>query len=183
MAKILELQLQHQSFQWIFSWFPLGSTGLISLLSKGYSRVFSAPQFESINSLTLSLLYELQLEYMTNRKTITLIGCTFVCKVISLLFNMLPKFVIAFLPRSKHLLISWLQSPSMVILVPMKIKSVTVSTICHEMMGPDAIILVRESIPREVDKNSRGPQGERGLEFSRWKKGQIFFPSTFLRII
>ena len=63
----------------------------------------------------------------------------------SLLFNMLSRFVIAFLPRSKHLLISWLQSPSAVILEPKKIKSVTVSivspSICHEMMGPDAMIL------------------------------------------
>ena len=58
----------------------------------------------------------------------------------SLLFNMLSRFVIAFLPRSKHLLISWLQSPSAVILEPKKIKSITVSpSICHEVMGPDAI--------------------------------------------
>ena len=71
---------------------------------------------------------------------------TFVSKVTSLLFNMLSRFVIAFLPRSKHLLISWLQSPSAVILEPKKIKSVTVSTvslsICHEVMGLDAMILV-----------------------------------------
>ena len=66
----------------------------------------------------------------------------------SLLFNMLSRFVIAFLPRSKHLLISWLQSPFTVILEPKKMKSVTVSTfsplICHEVMGPDAMILVFE---------------------------------------
>ena len=71
---------------------------------------------------------------------------TFVGKVLPLLFNMLSRFVIAFLPRSKHLLISWLQSPSAVILEPPKIKSVTVSIvssfICHEVMGPDAMILV-----------------------------------------
>ena len=68
---------------------------------------------------------------------------TFVDKVMSLLFNMLSRLVIAFLPRSKHLLISWLQSPSAVILEPPKIKSATVSTsICHEVMGPDAMILV-----------------------------------------
>ena len=70
---------------------------------------------------------------------------TFVDKIMSLLFNMLSRFVIAFLPKSKHLLISWLQSPSTVILDPKKIKSVTVSTfspsICHEVMGPDAMIL------------------------------------------
>ena len=67
-------------------------------------------------------------------------------KVMSLLFNMLSSFVIAFLPRSKHLLISWLQSPSTVILEPKKIKSLTVyivsPSICHEMMGPDAMMLV-----------------------------------------
>ena len=71
---------------------------------------------------------------------------TFVGKAMSLLFHMLSRLVIAFLPRSKRLLISWLQSPSVVILKPKKIKSVTVSivspSICHEMMGPDAMILV-----------------------------------------
>ena len=71
---------------------------------------------------------------------------TFVDKVMSLLFNMLSKLVITFLPRSKHLLISWLQSPSAVTLEPPKIKSASVSTvspsICLEVMGPDAMILV-----------------------------------------
>ena len=71
---------------------------------------------------------------------------TFVGKVISLLCNMLLRLVIAFLPRHKHLLISWLQSPSAVILEPQKIKSVTVTTvtpsICHEVVGPDAMIFV-----------------------------------------
>ena len=71
---------------------------------------------------------------------------TFADKVMSLLFNILPSLVIAFLPRSKHLLISWLQSPSAVILEPQKTKSDTVSTvspsISHEVMGPDAMILV-----------------------------------------
>jgi len=84
--------------------------------------------------------------YMITGKTIALTRLTFVSKVMSLLFNMLSRFVIAFLPRSKHLLISWLQSPSAVILEPKKIKSVTVSivspSICHEVMGPDAMILV-----------------------------------------
>ena len=84
--------------------------------------------------------------YMTNGKTIALTRQTFVGKVMSLLFNMLSRLVIAFLPRSKRLLISWLQSPSGVILEPQKIKSDTVSTvspsISHEVMGPDAMILV-----------------------------------------
>ena len=83
---------------------------------------------------------------MTTGKTIALTRQTFVGKVMSLLFNMLPRSVITFLPRSKHLLISWLQSPSAVILESQKIKSDTVSTvspsICHEVMGPDAIIFV-----------------------------------------
>ena len=83
---------------------------------------------------------------MTAGKTIALTRLTFVGKVMSLLFNMLPKFVIAFLLRSKHLLISWLQSPSAVIFELKKIKSLIVSivslSICHEVMGPDAMILV-----------------------------------------
>src|SRR5574341_863052 len=77
--------------------------------------------------------------YMTTGKTIALTRRTFVGKVMSLLFNMLSRLVITFLPRSMHLLISWLQSPSAVILEPPKIKSVTVSpSICHEVMGPDS---------------------------------------------
>ena len=84
--------------------------------------------------------------YMTTGKTIALTRWTCVGKVMSLLFNMLSMLVITFLLRSKCLFISWLQSPSAVILEPKKIKSVTVSTgspsICHEMMGPDAMILI-----------------------------------------
>ena len=81
--------------------------------------------------------------YMTIGKAITLTRQTFVGKVISLLFNKLSRLVIAFLPKSKCLLISWLQSPSAVILEPPKIRSDTVSSsICHEVMGPDAMIFV-----------------------------------------
>ena len=83
---------------------------------------------------------------MTAGKTVALTRWTFVGKVMSLLFNMLSRFVITFLLRSKHLLISWLQSPSALILEPPKIKLVTVSivspSIYHEVMGPDAMILV-----------------------------------------
>ena len=80
---------------------------------------------------------------MTTEKTIALTRWTFVGKVMSLLFNMLSRLVITFLPRSKRLLISLLQSPSAVILELQKIKSVTVSiSICHEVMGLDAMILV-----------------------------------------
>ena len=84
--------------------------------------------------------------YITTEKTIALTRWTFVSKVMSLLFNMLSRFVIAILRRSKRLLISWLQSPSAVILEPKKIKSVSVSIvspfICHEVMGLDAMIFV-----------------------------------------
>ena len=86
-------------------------------------------------------IVQLSHPYMTTGKTIALTRWTFVGKVMSLIFNMLSRLVIAFLPRSKCLLISWLQSPSTVILEPKKIKSVTVSTvspsICHEWMGLD----------------------------------------------
>ena len=89
---------------------------------------------------------QLSYPYMTTGKTIALTRWTFVGKVMSLLFNMLSRLIITFLPRSKHLLISWLQSPSAVILEPPKIKSDTVSTvspsISHEVMGPDAMIFV-----------------------------------------
>ena len=82
---------------------------------------------------------------MTTGKTVALTRQTFVGKVMSLLSNMLSRFVIVFLPRSKHLLISWLQSPSAVILEPPQSKSFTVSivspSICHEVMGPDASFL------------------------------------------
>ena len=83
---------------------------------------------------------------MTTGKTIALTIETFACKVMSQVFNMLSRLVIAFLPRSKHLLISWLQSPSAVILEPKKINSVTVSivspSICHEVIGLDAMIFI-----------------------------------------
>ena len=91
-------------------------------------------------------IVQLSHPYMTTGKTIALTGWTFVGKVISLLFNMLSRLVITFLPRSKRLLISWLQSPSAVILEPKRIKSVTVSivspSVCHEVMRQDAMILV-----------------------------------------
>ena len=91
------------------------------------------------------LIVQLSHPKMTTGKTIALTRWTFVSKVMSLLFNMLPRLVITFLPRSKCLLISWLQSPSAVILEPPKIKSATVSTVspsvCHEVMGPDAMSL------------------------------------------
>ena len=100
------------------------------------------------STLWRSAFFTVQLShpYLTTRKTIALTRRTFVGKVMSLLLNMLSRLVITFLPRSKHLLISWLQSPSVVILEPRKIKSDTVSTvspsIIPEVVGPDAMIFV-----------------------------------------
>ena len=92
------------------------------------------------------LTYLFSHPYMTTGKTIALTRQIFVGKVMSLLFNMLSRLVITFLPRSKHLLITWLWSPSAVILEPKRIKSDTVSTVSpsifHEVMGPDAMIFV-----------------------------------------
>ena len=96
--------------------------------------------------LQCSAFFTVQLSHPYTGKTIALTRWTFFGKVISLLLNVLSRLVITFLPRSQCLLISWLQSPSAVILEPPKIKSLTVSivspSICHEVMGPDAMILV-----------------------------------------
>ena len=93
-------------------------------------------------------IVQLSHPYMTTGKTIALTRQTFVGKVMSLLLNMLSRLIITFLPRSKCLLISWLQSPSAVIVEPPKIKSDTVSivspSISHEVMGPDAMIFISE---------------------------------------
>ena len=97
-------------------------------------------------ALTRQIFADKVMLYMTTGETVALTRWTFVGKVTSLFFNMLCRLVIAFFPRSKHLLISWLQSPCAVILEPKKIKSVIVfivfTSICHEVMGPDAMILV-----------------------------------------
>ena len=99
-AKVLEFQLQHQSFQWIFQdWFPLGLTALISCCPSDSQESFPTPQFKSISSSVLSLLYgQLSHPYMTTGKTIALTRQNFVGKVMSLLFNMLSGLVITFLP-------------------------------------------------------------------------------------
>ena len=116
-------------------WFPLVLTGLISLLSKGLSRVFAITTVQKHQPSLWSNSY-MHTWLLEKNKTLTI--WTFVGKVMSLLFNILSRFVITFLPRSKCLLIPWLQSPSEVILEPRKIKSDTVSTfspsICHEVM-------------------------------------------------
>ena len=131
----------------IQGWFPLGSTGLISFWSKGLSRVLQ-PHSSKVLILPCSTFFLDQLSHphLTTGKVTALTLQTSVGKVISLLSNMLSRFVIAFLPRGKRLLISWLQSASAVILEPKKIKTATISTffpsICHEVMGLDAMILV-----------------------------------------
>ena len=132
-ASVLPMNIQ--------DWSPLRWTGWISLLFKGLSRVFSnTTVHKSINSSVLSFLYSPNItsihDYWKNQ-SLDLDGPLL---VMSLFFNMLSRLVTTFLPRSKCLLISWLQSPYVVILEPKKIKSVTVSTvspsICHEVMGP-----------------------------------------------
>jgi len=128
-AKVSELQFQHQSFQWILRtdflynwlfWFPC---------SQGLSRVFSSTtvQKHQFFGAWAFVMVQLSHPYTTTGKTIALSIWTFVDKVMSLLFNTLSRFIIAFLPRSMCLWISWLQSPSTVILEPKKLKSVTVS--------------------------------------------------------
>ena len=147
-ASVLPMNIQ--------DWFPLELTGLISLRMDGFDLLAiqgtlqessPTPQFKSINSLALNFLYGPTLtsihDYWKNH---SLIRWTFVSKVMSLLFNMLSRLVIVFLVRSKSPLISWLQSPSAVILEPKKIKCINVSTlspsIYHEVMGLDAMIFV-----------------------------------------
>ena len=132
----------------IQDWFPLGLTGWISLQSRGLFKSLLQHHSSKASILRRSAFFTVQLShpYMTTGKTIALTRWTFVGKVMSLLFNKLSRLVITFLPRTKRLLISWLQSPSAVILEPRKIKSDTVSTvspsICHEVMGLDAMIFV-----------------------------------------
>ena len=112
------------------------------------SQEFSpTPQLKSINASVLSLLYSPTLTSIHARwKNHSFDSMDLCWQVISLLFNMLSRLIIAFFPRSKCLVISWLQSPSALILEPPKIKSLTVSivspSICHEVMGPDAMIFV-----------------------------------------
>ena len=131
----------------IQDWFPLGLIGLTSFQSKGLSRVFSKTTVQKYQFFNIQpFLWSNSQSYITNRKTIALARQNFVSKVMTLLFNMVSRFIITFLPRSKHLSISWMQSPSAVILEPKKIKFLTVSIvspfICHEVMGTNAIIFI-----------------------------------------
>ena len=145
LLKLISIELvmpsKHSILCWPFSsclqFFPASESFPISCFFKSCGQ----------SSLALSFLYDPALTSIPGYwKTIALTRQTFVGKVMSLLFNMLSRFVIAFLPRSNRLLTSWLQSSSAMILEPKKIKSVTVSIvlpfICHEVMGVDAIILV-----------------------------------------
>ena len=158
-ASVLPINIQ--------GWFPLELTGWISLLSKGLPRVFSNAVFQkhqSFGTHTRKIrcatvhgvaksqtakgpaLWSTLTSIHDYWKNLSFDYVDFVGKLMSLLFNMPSRLVIAFLPRNKWLLISWLQSPSAVILEPKKIKSVTVSVVspstCHDMMGLDAMILV-----------------------------------------
>ena len=118
------------------------------LAIQGTLKSFPQNHSSKASVLRRSAFFIIQLShlYKTAGKTIALTRWTFVGKIMSLLFNMLSRLVITFLPRSKHLLISWLQSPSAMILEPQKIKFVTVSivfpSICQEVMEPDAMIFV-----------------------------------------
>ena len=147
MTKVLELQLQQQSFPYSglisfrIDWLDLFAVqGTLKSLLQHHSSKASILQHSAF------FIVQLSHPYLTTGKTIALTRQIFVGKVMCLLFNMLSRLVITVLPRSKRLLISWLQSPSAVILEPPKIKSTTVSIVApsspHEVMGPDAMILV-----------------------------------------
>ena len=144
----MEIQLRHQSFNeysgsisFRFDWFDLLAVqGPLQSLLQHRNLKASVLQCSSF------FMVQLSHPYVTTGKSTVLTIWTFVGKVMSLLFNMLSRFVLAFLPRGKHLLISWLESPCTVILEPKKRKSVTVSIVspstCHKVMEPDAMILV-----------------------------------------
>ena len=147
-GQILEFQLQHQSFWW-YSGLISFKTDLLDLLAVQETLKSLLEHHSSKASIlchSAFFIVQLSHPYMTIGKTIALTRQTFVGKVMPLLLNMLSRLVIDFLQRSKCLLISWLKSHSTVILEPKKIKSVTVSivspSICHEVMGLDAMILV-----------------------------------------
>ena len=165
---------------WCFSFSISPSTeysGLISfridhfdlLAAKGTIKSLLQHHSSKVSILLHSASFMVQLShpYMTTGKTIALTKWTFVCKVISLLSNILSRLVMAFLPRSKHLLISWLQSPSVVILQPKKIKFVTVASVSpsifHAVMGPNTMIFILECwVP--------SPGKLKFMSYSKWMK-------------
>ena len=134
-ASVLPMNIQ--------DWFPLRWTGWISLQSKGLSRVFSNTTVQKHHFLGAQLSLQSNSHIHTWLMEKLQLWLYRPLSVMFLLFNMLSRLVTAFLPMTKCLLISWLQSPSAVILEPQKTKSATVSpSICHEMMGPDDMIIV-----------------------------------------
>ena len=144
-TKVLEFQLQHQPSNEHSGLISFRMDWLDLLAVQGTLKSFLQHHSSKASTLRCSAVFIVQLShpYMTTGKTIALTRWTFVGKVMSLLFNMLSRLAIPFLPRSKRLFISWLQSPSAVILEPSKIKTATVSpSMCHEVMGLDAMILV-----------------------------------------
>ena len=144
-AQVLEFQLQHQSFQWIFRTdFTIKWLDLLAVQGTLKSLLQHHSSKASIHQHSAFFIVQLSHPYMTTGKTIALTRRTFVGKVMSLLYNMLSRLVIAFLSRNKHLLISWLQLPSAVILESPQIITVSIisPSICHEVMGPNAMILV-----------------------------------------
>ena len=154
-GKVLELQLQYSEYSGLISfridWLDLFAVqGILKSLLQHHSS--KASVLRSSAFFTVQLLHPC----MTTGKTIALTKQTFVGKVMSLLFNMLSRLVITFLPRSKHLLISWLQSPSAVILEPKKTKSVTVST---------GYILYQFTFPPTVHEDSFSPHPHQHLLF------------------
>ena len=153
LEKTLESPLGFKEIQPVHSegdqpWDFFGMDWLDLLAVQGTLKSLLQHHSSKASILRLSAFFTVQLShpYMTTGNTIALTKWTFVGKVISLLLNMLSRLVITFLPRSQRLLISWLQSPSEVTLEPPKIKSDTVPTvspsICHEVMGPDAMIFI-----------------------------------------
>ena len=133
MAEVLEFSVSASVLPMnIQDWFPLGRTGWISLLYKGLLSLLQQHSSKaSILQHSAFFIVQLSHLYMTTGKTIALTRQTFVGKVMSLLFNMVSRLIMAFLPMNKCLLISWLQSPSAVILEPPKIQSITVSIFPH----------------------------------------------------
>ena len=144
-AKVLEFLLQHQFENSGLISFRIDWLHLLAIQETLKSLLQHHSSKASILRHSAFFIIQLSHPYMTTGKTIPLTRWTFVVKVMSLLFNMLYRLIITFLPRSKHLLISWLQSPTAMILKNKKIQSLTVSTvspaICHEVMGPDAMIV------------------------------------------
>ena len=147
-GKVLEFQLQHQSFSEHLGLISFRMDWLALLVVQGTRKSLLQHHSSKASILRRSAFFIVQLlhPYMTTGETIALTRWTFVDKVTSLLFNMLSRSITTFLTRSMLLLISWLKSPSAVILEPPKIKSDTVSTVSpsiyHEVMGPDAMIFV-----------------------------------------